>query len=932
MKALGPLFRAFLPLVLALPSSAWAASDAPGRARANARSERIRGARPLHQSRSARDFRASAPFRSQTIEIAGERLQVFERRNGKGAVVGQTIFGPRFRVFWIDADGDGRMEHWEASDSQGTVSLRGPKGAKFAFMDVEQSRRDGRVQMKFVYSSRSGDYVLYDARRVPHRTMLASQSFIVGCRGTPEDQRLRDLAIRLNQRLKEDGSSAALRQAIEQMVGEGCADPAFESSRQQIVNGLLAVATSDVEYTNAQARRADNKSNKYQKTGMYLQCLRDFNLDVLASRIGASFAQTLNLDSDRDVRPWKLSCEVAPTDREHGAFDSQSGTIRLFDTRESIANARGLGSGELDRALEGQYASTAFHEKLHEALIEDERIVDAIQSCCGTNARDDSKECDDLRNLVEWKEMGQRFESAVVSAMENDPAAPSGGYALMRDGLRQAFGPKADQMIEGFYLNVGRAYQEFGDRSECHRDGSKTALGTCEAAFRGQLVRDMQAFFGDDGGQGGRCVQEATSAFSDAQKAKSFCDTFHRLSARLLDVPLQNAAGASACAQLTSSILPALSPSGGFALLEMLLRSPVAFAGIEEGTRTFCSLVDKVRPIELNFSPVGDGPPAPPSVELRSVASPVSQAQGAQAAGQSAVVSGSAPTQTSFPSAPFSSAPSSGSRALLARDPAAATRRQEQFLQYLSGSSSALERTRTLAEAVSRSLVPEAAAESRRVAGSSSASSTRSGRSGREAGREDGRGSRAVDGPAGSDFASYAANLPKLRLADPLAPARSVASAGSTAALNGTGFPAAASAGVAPERSSAAAGAAAATASSSSSASGRTLSAGSPASSTSFPSGGSGAAVSRSPSSPAHSSAAHRKRRHDAFQALLRALLGPYEAIKPQLSRLNLGAFGVQAIDDDEQVYGSARPTCTVRYDRSLGRLAADPQCRARDP
>jgi hypothetical protein len=877
---------------------------------------------------------AGAPgFEPRYAIVNDERVRVFERKNADGLVVAQTIFGRQYQAFWLDRDGDGRADYWEAADARGSVSLHELSGNHFLFMDVEQRADSGRVQMKFVYDPRAGDYSLYAATRVHYARLSAYQNFIVNCEGDAFDRKLKESTMALDAALAS-GNSGLLRQAVTKIVAASdCARPPFGgTSQKNIVEAVMRVAMSDQDYTGSRPGRDPEQPIK---TGNYLHCLRDFNMDAHASRIGAAFAQLLLPALGKPTlvpspAEWSLTCADIPG--EGGSFDNHPGIVSLTQPGMSVDD----------------YAQKFFHEMVHYSLIDDERVTGAIENCCGRTAATAADErCAVLGQIVKWKAMGQRFQNLLA---EREKGAVSALLATMR----LAVGENADGLLDNFYLEAGKLYEKYRVDGACHKDAraKDSVLGACEPQFRQDLINVLSAYFGTDMATGKakvglgnrRCNAEAMTAFSQNKgEADLYCDALRQLAEKVLGIDTNKVKGQSACSRLAG-----ISWSRR---LWALLGSASARAEDEmaEATKQICSDLAAAVPAGsldiLNkdlYGPLnqysGVGPlRAPSGAELDSAA---------QAAGKTARLNSPPVSQAAIPvgslgqQAPFTS--SGGPQ----RDQA-----QAAVGSYINNLEDTLSTTRLALESLSRVAFPAAAAASA-APGASPASAGDAGpgplRARRVADSSASPGASSEARDASPASSAMPASLPKLHIPDPLAGGPIAPSY----ALNAPGAPSGSAASGALSAPAVPSGAQAARAAV-------------PGAGNNGPAGnalnGSGqdpwdnprayakagwsnfGAGARGPSSqegPSDLSAAREQasRRAAAFKAFLARMEDDYSIVKPDLSKTEvvraMRDFGVQAIDDEGLAHGSGDPTCRLRYNASARRLARalEPPCRARQP
>ena len=827
----------------------------------------------------------TGPFQSSKITLNGESVRVLERSNAKGALVRQLILGPKYRAFWIDADGDGAIERWELETAEGSVSLYGAQDGRFTFMDVEQQMKSETVVMKFVRNPRTGQYALLSAKKVPHRSHALEQSFLVSCEGDDEDKRLREVAASLNAQLRAGGSTEQLRSTVTSIVDNSpCGQPPYRETRTELVDAIMRVASSDREY----AGRAGDFTAPMVKRGTYLQCLRDFRLEVHATRIEASFAAFLGNPAASGLKGFPLTCAPPETPGQRGSFNSENRTITLSDDARSFRTAL-PGTANTARARTDSYARTLFHELVHSSRILDEGAARTIEGCCGTPVTTDgnSQACNDLRNLVREKEIAQQFENEFARAIgaERLPA--------FMDRMRVAFGDQADKALDDMYLFLGRRHREISRDASCHGGRApgddSVSLGSCADRFRSEIQAEFERRYGD-------CEVYARDRY--VENVAQFCGVLDEIGNRLAGVNVDSARRQSLCGTRPRStgMLWFWTPSE-------------AWAAEGSSSEPFCDILSQVRPIDLNFAQTTQKGASGAVIEgdmlRRLVPEQVQQDAAANAGGRARVVDSGAgrPTRAFAPSPQTTGATSAGVSPVSAPAAPARTVREEAIGSFLRESQSTISRARSALELASRAVVPTAAATERAKPSASFATV-------------------AVRDQTGQSV-SYV-RVPPLSVPDPLT---------LTVRPEPTGV---ASPGAVP--------------SSDVSRDRRTVAADVRAPQVTPITGADSSVALRSSGTPgvdapaapvATDSAADRAarlQRRLEFRKLVDRLVGPYERAKRELPTTDVTArllnFGVQVVDDEGRVHGAGFPTCVLKFDPNRRRLVRDvkPPCEAKDP
>lgn len=463
-------------------------------------------------------------IQAKVMPIGGHTYHVWERLNEKGLVVRQLLVSDKQTTFWQDTDGDGSIDIWETQTSNGRVTLHEPFHGHFLIMDIEQQMPEQRLLLRYAYNERKNAYQLYGIKKQPLHKLFYQQSFFVGCTGDENDKAMQKLAKEMNSFLQTDSNRKSLRDIVDKSIlGDNCKTGDFAAAHEAMVNAIMMVVGSD----------SDPYSGQKPSKGMFLQCMRHYDLTIHASRIEGAFAQYIpTLQGKTRPNGWNVTCERdrdtvrdgSNSDQLHTAsYNPDNRTVTFHLTPQQL----------LDNPTvkpQAAYAKTFFHEMIHYSGIDDENTTDTIEQCCSQSGNENGPACTKLQKMVDAKKLAQQVENEFIKKVP--------GLELGRDQLRQQVGPNADGMIDNFYMEIGMMYDKYQHDDSCHpKDPAKnpypdSILGTCTEKFKAELEKTLDAYFSEQGTKSGRrCFAEASGAFKDVpdhgdrSAADYFCGT-----------------------------------------------------------------------------------------------------------------------------------------------------------------------------------------------------------------------------------------------------------------------------------------------------------------------------------------------------------------------------------------------------------------------
>ena len=494
------------------------------------------------------------------LQIAGQAYKLIVQRNALGRVTRQILLGTKRTEISIDSKGTGKLDSWELITPGADVTLHDPYKGKFSFMDVVQETKTAKVTMKFSYNPSIRKYELYSMQAKKYRKLFA-QDFVVGCRiNDTQMPALTDLAKQLNALLNRNSQDSDLKAQLEKSVmnDKSCDEGLFKSNKDHLLNAVMEVAASD---------KTDWSGARPKTRGRFLQCLRYYDLGVHASRIAAGIGQYLVKGAGQG-NPWSLSCSTmgsanlaqtpearmaALNNEELGSFDQASHQISI-NIAQAKTDEKGLHSGA---AVREEFAHVFFHEMVHYSNIEDEQVTHSLEDCCSQpdNGKDNGS-CKNLEGLLKDKVYAQQLENSIARKFPT--------YAGFRDMLREHFGPLADPMLDDFYTQAGRVFQEYSKK--CVPRSLTYDYGKCKQDFYDKLGQTVYGQFFD----GGRCMTQSMIRVS-REKAQEFCDNLKESAGALFHVQFSATGRASVCRERDQASVSSVRAQ--YALFQMLYSS-----------------------------------------------------------------------------------------------------------------------------------------------------------------------------------------------------------------------------------------------------------------------------------------------------------------------------------------------------------------------
>lgn len=460
----------------------------------------------------------------EIFTIHGKTYSLLSRYNSSGVVTSQMLIGPERQEFMIDPDGDGEPDAYEIKSKDGVMRFSNSMNGRFYIMEIDHGFRSGKVTLRFAWNPKNGGYDLIGTNARPYKRLFW-QDFIIGCRGDEHEQVLQRTALDLIGLFKRDynGEKAELRTEFEKnLLGESCRTGDFESSTDEILDAMMKVAETGLEWD----------GNKPSSKGSFMQCLRYYELDVHASRIQSGFAQFTSLVPENQRFKWKVECKRDPSVPGPGSYlDATPPSMPSVSFHDTVTDMDE--TGLLGRAgAVNEYADTFFHEMLHYSGIEDEGAAHMITDCCAEGASEStrSSSCENLEKFVEKKKNAQRMENLVIEAS-------NGKYPLLLDEIRQAYGPGAAAAIDDFYMNMADIYSKTIGSEKCveaaknpQKKGMETQQEKCRTQFLNELGSGIQDYY--SGGDNSRCVKKVRQRMGET--SAEFCHVSAAIAAKML--------------------------------------------------------------------------------------------------------------------------------------------------------------------------------------------------------------------------------------------------------------------------------------------------------------------------------------------------------------------------------------------------------------
>ena len=525
------------------------------------------------------------------FSVGGEQYFLKERRNGKGVVTEQILLSKGRVQISIDRDGDGSLDSWESHTKGKQIFMRDPENGKFQFMDVMASTKNSIVMMKFVRRE-NDEFEMYSRQEKPHLSMmagLAPEDFVVGCRS--REWNIQSEAAQINEILAmTDSDQRKLRSDIlSKIVDKSCKTSDWEID--SMLDGMLRVYGSDEGFKTKQLKTLKEQKNTGIETWntsdakdqpMYLGCLRYYELDTHASRISASLFTHLKTENPY---PWKIACRDAADKETLGTRGQTFFPAGQAPTVSFVKDKRN--NGKMCDHSPSEFANTFFHEMLHYSLIQDEKLVKTIESCCSqTNPMKES--CISLKARVEARKIEQKVQNHFVKQLGHE------NYKKFKNLAEEVYG--GSERVDRFYRSFGEAQSEVLNGSACPQETKEEKFKNkeCRGAVKVARKKVINETFGE-----AECLKNISSSAGTVEARRKQCKEISGLLLALMGADASLLEASKACKEDDDEKQTALLPWRPF-----LLWSPNLASAAEKEMNAVdlaCDLVEGAQKMKFNM-------------------------------------------------------------------------------------------------------------------------------------------------------------------------------------------------------------------------------------------------------------------------------------------------------------------------------------------
>lgn len=416
---------------------------------------------------------ADSPHRRQ---ILVGKHEVVTFKIGKQTTAVRISDGDRVQSL-VDTDGDGSFDWREFSSSDQVVRYSGPANNR----RMETTRRTQKGFLRALYARERGGFRLIFRTLEPFRSLsmdaegelTAEEAYCLSRAPAATFPLSADLIGRIQRAGRE--SPAA------KILGASCRKNPFAAEAAYAEKGMEDILRS---------REAGGQN--------YVACLQKRGF----SRIANSLDQAL----DAFVRNGEtIECR-ATEDKRYGSFDTRTKKIFLHKRLSPLA-ASGEQCGHA-------YGDLIFHEALHRAGIESERLVHGLVACCGQSPGGDEKACQTAKQIVTNDDQRLGYLSALSSKME--------GFGEFWLHLQSLGDSQAATSVFDDYTDRFRKYPELLAQltAGCKGNASCLANTGTEAARRTQAYFEEECprFFAHRADGGTACAKLGQEAVRMVQK------------------------------------------------------------------------------------------------------------------------------------------------------------------------------------------------------------------------------------------------------------------------------------------------------------------------------------------------------------------------------------------------------------------------------
>ncbi|MFL5815100.1 MAG: hypothetical protein ACJ763_16105 [Bdellovibrionia bacterium] len=412
--------------------------------------------RPVWSSQDIyREFLGSAGI----ISVSGEQIDEHHAR-----IDSVQIAHDQYHELRILNPNTGATEILEFSDPKLQVTYTLPYHGKFLKLKIKRREKDGLRTADFVLASDETHYI--PVRQNLRKYRVFQQDIDLGgvavCR-MPQQSLINKAGIDpVIDALLDTPHNVATR-----CLDSSCQKDPFLAEYQSIVAGVSQVIAS--------------RDSTNSKSGKFLACLNDHKLLEVAGHLKTYFS-----DSLKPAGKPSVVCENKSNGTRGEFTESENADASITNLNLPWAYAS---KKNLEPSAEAYYADTFFHESLHRAGIEDEKLTANIVSCCGMESpTGDAKACGKVdESILKTNERNARLTASVQML----DGFKDFWLKVEKSADEERAGVIYDDFFELLNSQRGKAANTFGKCLSSHKENTES----CTQNFTTELNDTIDKYF-----------------------------------------------------------------------------------------------------------------------------------------------------------------------------------------------------------------------------------------------------------------------------------------------------------------------------------------------------------------------------------------------------------------------------------------------------
>jgi hypothetical protein len=415
------------------------------------------------------------------IAVSGEKLDEHQAR-----INSIQITHDQFHELRVLNPNSGETEILEYSDPKTKVTYTLPLHGKFLKLKIEHREKTGVRTANFILASDKARYVL--VRQNFKRYQVLYQTVDLSGIGTcqmPQPKLINAAGFDpVIDKLVNSPKNIATR-----CLDSSCQQEPFMPETESIIAGISLVVGS--------------RDSKTSSGGRFLACLKDkekSNLGAVAAELENYFNSVLA----PTAKPTAFCQNTKDVSRgdflpEENRYESKTSFNKPWSY---LGNASPKLIPESDAV--SAYADNFFHENLHRAGIEDEKLVKNIVSCCGLEKPNgDPKACQQMRDTVEQTNNRNARLKASVDKLDGftefwiklEKATDDERAAVFYDDYLNHLGADVDKQKNSLASCLGAAAKSANleaESNKCTQSFSKAVEGTIDSYFENNCANKFK--------------------------------------------------------------------------------------------------------------------------------------------------------------------------------------------------------------------------------------------------------------------------------------------------------------------------------------------------------------------------------------------------------------------------------------------------------